>query len=65
MIPSCILSERRQLSFQKQSEKMQSVAYFKVGRFAGGLERRSRRRKASGMLSGTCSEHFGECVPLL
>lgn len=42
---------------------MQSVAHFKVGRFAGGLERR-RRKNASDMLSGTCSEHFGVCIPL-
>lgn len=63
MILLCTLSKRRQLSFQKQSEKMQSVAHFRVGRFAGGLER--RRRNAPGMLSGSCSDHFGECVPLL
>lgn len=38
MILLCILSKSSQLSFQKQSEKMQSVAHFEVGRFVSGLE---------------------------
>lgn len=38
MILLCVLSKSSRLSFQKQSEKTQSVAHFEVERFAGGLE---------------------------
>lgn len=43
---------------------MKSVAHFEVGRFAGRLEKRMRRI-SSDVISGTCSKHCGECIPLL
>lgn len=46
MILLCILSKSRQLSFQKQSEKMRSVAHFEVGRFVGGLEEEEEEEEA-------------------